>query len=1371
MPDFADFAYLEASSKHITRDSLQVYMRVPAKVGGVAFSLTGREPVSGTEITTDEFQGDTIDYTFRLDEALAATNLPAWPSLGAQLFSSVTLRYSNTGPMGDYIAVDMQPMAGADGVVWEASIGIPSKGSTYYYFEVKLAEPVSFTTLDREAIAAMDPLTVSLAEVLSATRDYTIEGWAMPDPKNLQLVDRGIVDALFTLDLNRVITDILTSPRVDNIIRKALAGQQVGIGEFLSAATPRQQNRITSILARNANRIVSKFETAFDPMLASVFTVPRVNMETESLWVAEIPNIADGNYYLEAIVHDATGNPLDQVQETLTVDTSAPEANIQIMDGGNTAGYTNAEGIYVATAPNTGAAALNIMGAAKGVGAGIGYLFYQEIALDADGTPLSTWMPLNVESTMLASRIWSAVLAQVPENQLASLMRQNAPQLVGGLDDAAVVGLLSTTTPQAALALLSSGMIQDFANPFLKSLQPFIGRFQLTESQAQLIIDALGGTLDIVDNLVPVTFDASGHLTMPIQGDHMSLLIGDYGIRAMGIDTLFNIGPYAEPTRLRIVMPEADAASVTGVSIGDRNGDGDADEPYESGTIFANTTDGVMLTVTVDNRTVHPASISVQYMDANGAWQTIGEAHQLAENEEGATYPVSWDVADFDALAAAGNTVMVRAVATNALQLTSASEPFAIKLDTGVHPVDFDVIALALDAESITQTNPDSGGPQGTVTISGYTPERTYPEVASFQLKIGDEVIGVTGEGVVITAEEFKALEDNVDVIDDLLGLVAGTVAMGAAPEASIYRDDYPPNLTKWTVTVDTTVLEDTITADSSAVRDATKDENQYVVTASVLTDAGELSAPANVKSHLSVDNVDDVGPVGPTSIIAVTNVADGVASQPVEANEDGSYTVGGIVDEAVPSPMDMLTIEPTADPKTYASVKLIQTDAEGSETVTDGEAGVLDITVDVGILENGTYMFHALAVDELGNVQTDASPQTTVHVVNFRLSDVTDLAVTAVDGVDIVEPLVEPIPLRDSLTVGFMGANGSLAADQLSASINGAAVASESAEDPEMTFSLSVMEISALPDGAYTLEGMVTQWNGSVAFTLALINLDNTGPIISIETPSEGHTVDSLPTVHATYEDGAGSGADATGTGVLAWATTELVNGPTVMLTRMLPEQGDQDITVDQGDIETNESTLVYTRTEQLPGGVYRASVQVADVLGNIGEAAVEFVISGTLPAVAIHSPSSGQTFEHGTPLISGEFSGAGTVEVTTFTVDDVDAALEVDGNRFSYTPQAALGDGNHKVVVAVTDGDGNTAQTSVAFMVKVPEVPKDTTPPVISAVAPSGIVKGDSWITLSAVVTDEQSSVVSAGVNQCRFIGFNVPLVNRNILVALLR
>ena len=1380
-PNFADFAYLERSTKHVTRDSLQVYMRVPAKVGGVTFKLTGGRTVEGMEVTPDEFQADTIPYTFRLEEALAATNLPAWPSLNTQLFSSVTLRYSNTGSIGDekYAAIAMDPMAGANGVVWEKEIGIPP-GNTFYYFEVMLAEPVSFMTLDREAIAAMDPLTVTLEEVLSATRGYTIEGWAMPDPRNLQMVDRGIIDALFTPDLNRVIDNILTSPGAQNIIQRAIAGQPINVSEFLSIATQRQQNRIRSILGRNANGIVTKFETAFDPMLASVFTVPRINSETESIWAARIDNIADNNYYLEAVVHDADGNPLDQIQEMFTVDTSAPEADIRITPGGNTAGYVNGEGIYVAAALDPSAAAtLNIMGMPKraDIGAGQGYLFYQQIALDADGnpenSPAGTWMPLTVESTMLASKIWSAIVSRQGD-RLASFLKQTAPQLVGGLDDATIQGLLATMTPQSVLALFTPDLIQKSANPFLKSLEPFIGRFQLTPSQAQLIVEALGATVDIVDHLVPVTFDASEHVVMP-------LMIGDYGIRAMGIDTLFNVGSNTEPARLRVVMSDHDKAGITAATIGDRNGDGDTDDPNETGVIFADTTENVKLTGAITKSSGHPIEmIVVQYQDASGVWQDIGAAPLM-----GSEFEIEWDVVDFDALVSASDTVMVRAVATNALGISDPDPvPFSINLDAENYPVPKpkrpvlrpEVLTLGT---SFTKRNPDSGAPQGTITISAYTTAQlTVPEIASIRLSAGaagnwevktstraggrekwsvtldtttvpdtitkdnpgarnaaldnnqytvravaigadgtewpsnrtarfsvdnvDDVppvgptnivsvveadgqpieanedgsytvgglispvvftvqpeakpatynsvnlvqtaeddtetttqgtsgqleftvnvgeiedgtytfhalavdaagniqterieeskitvhienwpapeilaitvdpaaetnpdsgapqgtitlnsyslgeqttppitsmifevkrqdaddsewkeVGTTAEGMVVTEEEGQELQQSLDFFTDLIYSAAKAfdVKEGeTAPE--VVPIDRDQAYQKWSVRIDTIELglEDTIDAESPAARDVSLDTNPYVVRAIAVSavDGSETASGIGVKSTFSLDNDDDVAPLGPTNIVAVADVADAI-----DADADGNYTVGGIVHVTVPTPIATYTVEPTADPSTYASVKLVQVDADGNETMIDGEVGVWDVTTDVDV--DGVYMLHALAVDEFDNVQTDESPQTTVNVLNFRLANVSDPEVTAVDGVDVPRTPTEPIPLRSSLTVGFDVDNGSLDAEELSGSVPGNDVSSEREENPENTFSLKI-DVSGLSDGVYTPDAVVTKRNGSVSFPLATINLDNTVPMVEIQTPSEDDTVDSLPTVHATYHDGEGSGID----------------------------------------------------------------------------------------------------------------------------------------------------------------------------------------------------------------------------------------------------
>ena len=294
----------------------------------------------------------------------------------------------------------------------------------------------------------------------------------MPDPRNLQIVDRGNIPELFTSDLNLALTNVLTSPRASNILQKALAGQSINVNEFLSIATRKQQNAILGILARNANRIVSRFETDFDPMLAFCFhnSAPRAGT---SIWVAPIEDLVDRDYYLEAVVHDAAGNLLDQIQEAFTVDTTAPEADIEITAGdANAAVYWNkSKGAYIATARNPGAALLNITGKPKfaNVGAGEGYLFYQEVGLDADGMPTGTWMPLTVENTMLSSGIWQALLERQGED-VVKMVKGQFPQLVGGLDDASILGLLRSFTPMTLVETISATDIQNAANSVFKGL-------------------------------------------------------------------------------------------------------------------------------------------------------------------------------------------------------------------------------------------------------------------------------------------------------------------------------------------------------------------------------------------------------------------------------------------------------------------------------------------------------------------------------------------------------------------------------------------------------------------------------------------------------------------------------------------------------------------------------------------------------------------------------------------------------------------------------------------------------------------------------------------------------------------------------------
>ncbi len=1013
-------------TKYLTRDSLHVYARYPSvDIGGVRFSLTGGRTVEGEKVTTEVLQADSIPYTFRLEETLAATNLPAWPALGegAQLFSSVVLRYAKTlEELKDSpSAENMTAIRQEDGsFVWETRDVRITPGNTHYYFEVVLTEPVTLEILDLQALD--EAFSSNPGQITVGTKTHTITGWAMPDPRNLQLRDRGIFEALFNNAIRTEIGKVVASPDVIALGLKAARGEEVSGNEILKAISPQQLMNLQRLLLINAEALVEDLQLTFDPMLASVFSVPKVDLESESLWVANFgvanfDGLDENSYYLEALAYDSEGNPLDQIQEDFTVDTSAPKAGIKVASGGNVSAYEDG-GVFVVTAPEPGAATLNITATPENLselGLDKGYLILQMIKLDKDGNPHpeGTWLPLGIESMMLASDIWDEVKGQLSGNPNP------------------IADLASTLPLGGILNFLTVDLIQKNAGPFLKPL----GIPELTPELSQELLDLIGAVVEDI-NLVPLIFDASKGMTMtmPIQGESMDLLVGDYGIRAMGIDNLFNVGSYEPPAmRLKIVPPEFDKTSVTVVSIGDLNDDGDPvpDTPHKTGTIYSNTLNDVTLTVTVTERTEHPATAMVQYMDANGDWQDIGGLDGFTESQAGDTLPFKWEnltAEVFDELIMAGETVKVRAVATNDLTrgLTPPDAPveFPIDLDAGLHPPE--VLAIMVDPMSILKTNPDSGAPQGTIVINGYTPVLTGPETESVRFEAkrpGDEdweVIGEATEGMEFAVEA-----------DDLENPIGP-----------------PDTYHQWSITVDTATLNegdgDTITKDSPGARQdyifneitnryevvdgyVVVDDNKYEVRA-VAISMDKLEWSSDARTNFSVDNVDDVAPRGLTHV-SVTNLkafsdSDKVfIDRLVEVAEDGSYTVGGLVDRhdaAVDSPVVTFTITPQAPLGTYELVRLVPLDFPENtvrvEVTETEEVGVFEVAIfDIGTLidddeladndeyvKNGPYMFHALAFDEFGNVQEDmsATDETliTVNVANTRRPAPGVLAITIDD-------------------------------------------------------------------------------------------------------------------------------------------------------------------------------------------------------------------------------------------------------------------------------------------------------------------------------------------------------------------------------------
>ena len=150
----------------------------------------------------------------------------------------------------------MQPVLGPNGVVWEEEIDI-TQGNSYYYFHVTLADELTLEVLDRQKLAALAKETLAgnlatISEVLGATKTYTIREWSMPDPRNLQLTNRGILEELFDDNFRTVF-----NTAVGSIITESLTSGQLPSPQQLLSALGKHRWRLQNILLRNANKVTT----------------------------------------------------------------------------------------------------------------------------------------------------------------------------------------------------------------------------------------------------------------------------------------------------------------------------------------------------------------------------------------------------------------------------------------------------------------------------------------------------------------------------------------------------------------------------------------------------------------------------------------------------------------------------------------------------------------------------------------------------------------------------------------------------------------------------------------------------------------------------------------------------------------------------------------------------------------------------------------------------------------------------------------------------------------------------------------------------------------------------------------------------------
>ena len=157
-------------------DLLSLYVLTGPTADSVRFNLSGAgsDRASATRIAA----GADVPYTFQLEEERAVLFLPSWDGLDeGSVFASVDLMINDAAiPMTQNM----------DTGVWEAEAQLMPGSQVSYYYQVKLAQ------------------------------SYPVEGkivsdWAMPDPRNLQVQDLGIVETLLAPELGPDLVEIVTT--------------------------------------------------------------------------------------------------------------------------------------------------------------------------------------------------------------------------------------------------------------------------------------------------------------------------------------------------------------------------------------------------------------------------------------------------------------------------------------------------------------------------------------------------------------------------------------------------------------------------------------------------------------------------------------------------------------------------------------------------------------------------------------------------------------------------------------------------------------------------------------------------------------------------------------------------------------------------------------------------------------------------------------------------------------------------------------------------------------------------------------------------------------------------------------------------------
>ena len=374
-----------------------------------------------------------------------------------------------------------------------------------------------------------------------------------------------------------------------------------------------------------------------------------------------------------------------------------------------------------------------------------------------------------------------------------------------------------------------------------------------------------------------------------------------------------------------------------------------------------------------------------------------------------------------------------------------------------------------------------------------------------------------------------------------------------------------------------------------------------------------------------------------------------------------------------------------------------------GSTDMGDGSASFMP----ADSLDNGTYTASAVVTDNSGNVSA-ASWSFVVEVVMDHAPPA--IGATSPSGIVRIDMPTISVSATDDLS-GVGNIDISLTAGDGS-TVDGA---SEFDGATLATFTPS----AALANDTYTASAVVTdnagnETKGNWSFTVEVVT-DTLPPTITATSP-QGLVRNDAPTISVGATD------DMSGV-----ASIEI----------SVSDSGGQVA----GSGSFDGAIGRFAPDGALDNDTYTVNAVVTDNAGNSASANWSFTLEAddASPVINLTSPQGTVRTEDPrvTVAATDDLSGIGDIEIRVFNsrLERVGGPTVFEGGtRAVFSPSARLSNDTYTVGVTVTDKAGNVTDASWSFTVQV-----DTTPPVISATSPLGIVR-DEQPRVSVSATDDE-------------------------------